>query len=160
MHIFAKDKHSPVFKQIVKLAEEKNLVLLIHGDREVIDEAFKIAPSVTVLWAHLGTRPHPWVLRAALKRYPEKLYIDTSVRDKQLLMTGALTPMWKQLFIDYQDQFMVAIDTFSVNRWNTYHLVVNDIHDWLDDLPEQVARKLAYENASRLFNKFSLKEPE
>lgn len=147
LHIFAKDRKSPVLKRIVEIAQERKLLLQVHGDPEIIDEIFSIAPKVTVLWAHLGTRPHPWVLRAKLKRYPKNLFIDTSVRDKQLLMTGGLTPMWKQLFIDYQDQFMVAIDTFSVNRWNTYDLVVKDIHDWLDDLPEEVSHKLAFENA-------------
>ena len=153
LHIFEKDRKSPVLKRIVEIASERGLMLQVHGDKGVIDEIFTIAPNVTVLWAHLGTRPHPWVLRAALEKHPNNLYIDTSVRDKQLLMTGGLTPMWKELFIDFQDRFMVAIDTFSVNRWNTYDLVVKDIHDWLDDLPEEVAAKIAYENAYNLLIK-------
>lgn len=158
LHIFEKDRKSPVLKRIVEIATERGLMLQVHGDKGVIDEIFTIAPNVTVLWAHLGTRPHPWVLRAALEKHPNNLYIDTSVRDKQLLMTGGLTPMWKQLFIDFQDRFMVAIDTFSVNRWHTYDLVVKDIHDWLDDLPEEVAQKIAYDNAYNLLVKNQVKQ--
>jgi len=151
LHIFKKDRKSPVLRKIVEIAAERNLMLQVHGDSEVLDEIFEIAPQVTVLWAHLGTKPHPWILRKVLERHPNNLYIDTSVRDKQLLMTGGLTPMWKQLFIDYQDRFTIAVDTFSVNRWNTFDSVVHDINDWLDDLPEEVAHKLAYANAYKLF---------
>lgn len=156
-HIFAKDKKSPVFRGLVRLAEKHGLMLQAHGDAEIIDEIFEIAPTVTVLWAHMGTRPEPDFLRSVLQRHPENLYIDTSVRDTLLLGTDGysdhrgLTPQWRQLFIDYQDRFMVAVDTFSVNRWNTFDSVVADIRQWLSQLPEPVARKLAYENAQRLF---------
>ncbi len=154
-HIFAKDKKSPVFKRIVELAVEHDLMLQVHGDAEVIDEVFLIAPNVTVLWAHMGTRPEPGFLRAVLQRHPRGLYIDTSVRDKQLLAETGLSDEWKSLFIDYQDRFLVAVDTFSVNRWQTFALVVKDIQTWLSDLPEPVAKKLAYQNAQSLFIKDS-----
>ena len=150
LHIFAKDRKSPVLKELVLIAKDRDLMLQVHGDPEIIDEIFLIAPDVTVLWAHLGTKPHPWILREALDKYSQNLYIDTSVRDKQLLRVGNLTPLWKKLFVDYQDNFMVAIDTFSVNRWKTYDAVVKDIHDWLDDLPPEVAQKIAYGNAYKL----------
>lgn len=156
-HIFAQDRHSPVLKGIVKLAQKHGLMLQAHGDAEIIDEIFSMAPDVTVLWAHMGTRPQPDFLRQVLQRHPHNLYIDTSVRDTLLLGTDGysdhrgLTPEWKRLFIDYQDRFMVAVDTFSVNRWKTFDSVVTDIREWLSQLPEPVARKLAYENAQRLF---------
>lgn len=158
-HIFAKDRKSPVLKGIVELAQQHGLMLQAHGDAAIIDEIFAIAPDVTVLWAHMGTRPEPEFLRGVLERHPDDLYIDTSVRDTLLLGTDGysdhrgLTPEWKQLFIDYQDRFMVAVDTFSVNRWKTFDSVVADIREWLSQLPDPVARKLAYENAERVFLK-------
>ncbi|MBN2864605.1 MAG: amidohydrolase family protein [Thiotrichales bacterium] len=150
LHIFAKDRKSPVLKRVVDIAVERNLMLQVHGDAAILDEIFSQAPNVTILWAHLGTRPDPDFLRAVLKRHPNNLYIDTSVRDKQLLQTGTLAPEWKDLFIDYQDRFMIAVDTFSVNRWNTFDSVVADIHRWLNDLPPEVSKKLAYDNAYNL----------
>jgi predicted TIM-barrel fold metal-dependent hydrolase len=153
LHIFAKDKKSPVLKEVVLLAKQNQLYLQIHSDAEVIDEVFSIDPDATVLWAHMGTTPQPDFLRAVLERHPNGLYIDTSVRDKQLLENGQLSEEWKKLFIDYQDRFMVAVDTFSVNRWNTFDLVIKDINDWLDDLPGPVAEKLAFQNAYKLFFK-------
>ncbi|WP_246261567.1 amidohydrolase family protein [Thiomicrorhabdus cannonii] len=156
-HIFSQDRKSPVFKGIVELAAQHGLMLQAHGDAGIIDEIFAIAPNVTVLWAHMGTRPEPAFLREILQRHPQHLYIDTSVRDTLLLGTDGfsehrgLTPEWRQLLIDYQDRFMVAVDTFSVNRWQTFDSVVKDIRAWLAQLPEPVARKLAYENAAGLF---------
>lgn len=150
-HIFSKDFISPVLKRVVEIAAERDLMLQIHGDSMVLDRVFSIAPDIKVLWAHLGTRPEPWYLRDVLERHPENLYIDTSVRDKQLLAHGGLSDEWKALFIDYQDRFTVAVDTFSVNRWNTFDSVVVDIHTWLGELPEEVAQKLAYDNAYKLF---------
>ena len=152
-HIFEKDRKSPVLKRIVEIAVARNLMLQVHGDAQVLDEIFSLAPNVTILWAHLGTTPEPDFLRAVLERHPNHLYIDTSVRDKQLLQTGGLTKAWQSLFIDYQDRFMIAVDTFSVNRWKTFDSVVDDIHDWLDDLPPEVSKKLAYDNAYNLLIK-------
>lgn len=153
LHLFAEDRKSPVFKRVVEIAVQRGLMLQVHGDAEVVDEVFLIAPTATVLWAHLGTKPEPDFLRSVLKRHPNNLYIDTSVRDKQLLETGRLTAEWRNLFIDYQDRFMIAVDTFSVNRWDTFDSVVKDIHNWLDDLPADVSKKLAHDNAYKLLVK-------
>jgi len=152
-HIFAEDRKSPVLKRVVEIAVERDLMLQVHGDAEVLDEIFELAPNVTILWAHLGTTPEPEFLRAVLKRHPNNLYIDTSVRDKQLLETETLSQAWQALFVDYQDRFMIAVDTFSVNRWDTFDSVVQDIHHWLGDLPPEVSKKLAYDNAYHLFFK-------
>ncbi|MBF6057406.1 MULTISPECIES: amidohydrolase family protein [Thiomicrorhabdus] len=151
LHIFAKDRKSPVLKGLVELAKANRLPMLIHGDAEIIDEIFQIDPSAQILWAHLGTKPEITLLSSMLQRYPQNLYIDTSVRDKQLLAEGVLAKKWKAFLIDHQDRLMAAIDTFSVNRWKTYDLVVKDIQTWLADLPPEVARKIARGNAERFF---------
>lgn len=151
LHIFAKDKKSPVLKGLVELANEQELPMLIHADAQVIDEIFQIDPDARVLWAHLGTQPEISLLQSMLDKYPQNLWIDTSVRDKQLLATGRLGEDWKAFFTAYPDRFLVAIDTFSVNRWKTYDSVVEDIQTWLQDLPIDVANRLAKENAQQFF---------
>ena len=55
LHLFANDAQQPVFAQLVRLAAARDLVLMIHGDAEVVERAFDLAPDVRVLWAHLGT---------------------------------------------------------------------------------------------------------
>jgi len=103
----------------------------------------------------LGTRPEPEFLREVLQKHQGRLWIDTTVRDKQLLgESGVLSAAWKQLFIDYQDSFVVGVDTFSVNRWHHFKEVTDDIRQWLGQLPPEVAQKLAFDNAYGLFKPY------
>ena len=57
LHIFAKDRHSPVFRRIVELAKSFKLPLLLHADPAIIDRVYDIAPEQPVIWAHAGTFP-------------------------------------------------------------------------------------------------------
>jgi hypothetical protein len=154
LHLFARDALQPVFEQLVRLAATRKLILMVHGDVEVIERAFAIAPGVRVLWAHLGTEPHPEVLAAMLARYPDTLWIDTSVRDERIAPDGILLPAWRALFERFPERFVVAVDTFSVNRWQHYESVVAQIRSWVDPLPQPLKGNLLHDNAARLFESF------
>lgn len=153
LHLFAADAHELVFGEIVQLAAARDLVLLLHGDTEVVDAAFAVAPGVRVLWAHLGTRPEPAVLAAMLARHP-RLWVDTSVRDARIAPDGVLLPEWRALFERYPDRFVVAVDSFSVNRWREYAAVVAEIRRWVEPLPRRLRAGLLHDNAARLFESF------
>jgi len=154
LHLFAGDARQPVFEQLVRLAAARRLVLMLHGDAEVVERAFAIAPEVRVLWAHLGTRPQPGPLAAMLDRYPATLWIDTSVRDERIAPDGALLPEWRALFERYPDRFVAAVDTFSTNRWHHYAAAVAQIRDWIEPLPPPLRNRLLHDNAARLFDAF------
>jgi len=154
LHLFARDAQQPVFAQLMQLAAARKLVLQIHGDVEVIERAFAIAPEVRVLWAHLGTEPHPEALAAMLARYPDTLWVDTSVRDERIAPDGVLLPAWRALFERFPERFVVAVDTFSVNRWQHYESVVAQIRSWVDPLPQPLKGNLLHDNAARLFESF------
>lgn len=154
LHLFSRDRASPVFERLVRLADAHGLVLLIHGDAEVIDRVFELAPGARVLWAHLGTFPVPDLLDAMLARYGERLWIDTSVRDERIAPQAILLPEWRELFLRYPTRFVVAVDAFSVNRWRRYAEVVAGIRAWTDDLPEPLRSNLLHDNAARLFAHF------
>lgn len=152
LHLFARDAHSPVFEALVRLADEHGLMLLIHGDPAVIDRAFELAPEVRILWAHLGTVPVPGTVRRMLERHAARaLWVDTSVRDERIAPEGVLLPEWRELLEDYPEHFVVAVDTFSTNRWNEYEAVVARIRAWVTPLPPQLQRRLLRENAEALF---------
>ena len=51
LHIFARDRHSKVFKKVIALASARQLPLLIHGDPAVIDKVYEIAPKQPIIWA-------------------------------------------------------------------------------------------------------------
>lgn len=153
LHLFAADAHQPVFEQLVRLAAARRLVLMIHGDAAVVERAFAVAPEVRVLWAHLGTDPQPALLAAMLARF-QGLWIDTSVRDERIAPDGRLLPAWRTLFERHPDRFVVAVDTFSVNRWQHHEAVVARIRGWVDPLPAPLKAKLLHDNAARLFDGF------
>lgn len=154
LHLFASDAQQPVFAQLVRLAAARKLVLLIHGDVEVVERAFAIAPEVPVLWAHLGTEPQPEILAAMLARHPDTLWVDTSVRDARIAPDGVLLPGWHTLFERFPERFVVAIDTFSVNRWQHYGAVAAQIRRWVEPLPQPLRDNLLHDNAARLFESF------
>jgi len=151
LHIFAPDRDSPVLAAIVRLAAERGQFLQIHGDPAVIDRILAIEPTVTVLWAHLGTRPEPAVLRTMLTRHPDRLYRDTSVRDRRIAPEGQLKPEWRALFMDHPERFLVGVDTHWAKRWARFPRVAERIRGWLQQLPAPVAEALAFGNARRLF---------
>jgi Tat protein secretion system quality control protein TatD with DNase activity len=153
LHLFAADARAPVFEALVRLAAARRLVLMLHGDAAVVERAFELAPELRVLWAHLGTEPEPAALAAMLDRFPG-LWIDTSVRDARIAPDGVLGPAWRALFERHPERFVVAVDTFSVNRWRHYGEVVATIRRWVATLPPPLQRKLLHDNAARLFAPF------
>jgi len=152
LHIFASDRHSPVFRRIVELASSRKLPLLIHGDPAVIDTVYEIAPEQTVIWAHAGTFPYPDLIADYLRRYPA-LSIDLSMRDERVAPKGRLDDDWYELLATNPDRFMIGVDTYSLSRWKNFDSAVAYIRNWLAQLPTDVAAQLSYGNAARLFNK-------
>lgn len=150
LHLFAEDRRSPVFLRIAQLATARGLPLQLHCDPAVIDTLFEQVPEATVIWAHAGAYPYPPLLRDYLHRYPG-LYIDLSVRDQRVAPGGQLDPEWELLLLEFSERFMVGVDTYRTERWQTFAEVVSQIRNWLDQLPDEVASAIAYRNAARLF---------
>jgi len=149
-HIFAEDRDSPVFRRVVEIASRRGLILLIHGDPAIIDAAFALAPEVTIIWAHAGTRPEPAFIARYLARYPT-LYVDTSVRDDRIAPDGRLSEAWRDAFVTHPERFLIGVDTFSPNRWARFEEVAEQIRGWLAQLPPGPRRLIARDNAKRLF---------
>ncbi len=149
LHIFAEHRRSPVLRQLVQLARQHRLPLLMHADPAVIDTIYDIEPGVRVIWAHAGAYPYPDLLADYLQRYPN-LSVDLSVRNERIAPYGKLDDQWYELFIRYPDRFLVGVDTFSTSRWREYSTITRTIRGWLQQLPQNVAKQLAYHNARSL----------
>lgn len=150
LHIFASDRHSPVFRRIIELAAQHRLPVQIHGDPAVIDTVYDIAASQAVIWAHAGTFPYPDLVADYLQRYPA-LTVDLSVRDERIAPDGEISDDWYELFVRFPDRFIVGVDTYSLARWQNFDTAVATLRHWLAQLPDEVARRLAHDNAARLF---------
>ncbi|MBE0510654.1 MAG: amidohydrolase [Gammaproteobacteria bacterium] len=150
LHIFANNRNRLVFHQLLKLAEQYQLVVMIHGDAAVIDTIYEVSPGLKVIWAHAGAYPYPSLLKDYLSRYPE-LYIDLSMRNERIAPEGRLTEDWYELFMEHPDRILLGMDTFSLNRWQGYGTWAAETRHWLAQLPDDIAAMLAWENAEGLF---------
>ncbi|CAA6813143.1 MAG: Unknown protein [uncultured Thiotrichaceae bacterium] len=152
LHLFAADRHSQVFKEVIALASARQLPLLIHADPAVIDKLYEIAPKQRVIWAHASTFPYPDLVADYLQRYPH-LSVDVSMRDRRIAPDGVIDDDWYELFVMYPDRFMIGVDTYSTSRWRSFDFAVRAIRHWLAQLPEDVAQQLAFVNAAKFYKK-------
>jgi predicted TIM-barrel fold metal-dependent hydrolase len=150
LHLFAADRDSEVFRQVVGLAREYRLPLLLHADPAVIDTVYSLAPELTVVWAHAGTFPYPDLVADYLARYPA-LHIDLSVRDERLVSGDGLRDDWYELLVKFPERVLVGVDTFSTARWESLPRHAERIRQWLQFLPADVSGRIATGNAQRVY---------
>lgn len=152
LHLFAEQREQPVFRKMIQLAVDYQLPLTIHADPAVIDTVYTIAPDHPVIWAHAGTFPYPDLLADYLQRYP-RLHVDLSVRDERMAPGGKLSDDWYTLFVKFPDRFMIGVDTFSTDRWKRFDQVTTKIRNWLSQLPNDIAKQIAFENADKVLHR-------
>ena len=63
---------------------------------------------------------------------------------------GQLDPAWRDLFVGHPDRFMVGTDTWIASRWASLVDVQAAVRTWLRQLPPDLARRLASDNAEAL----------
>jgi hypothetical protein len=141
------------------LAEERKLVVLAHVDDVAIDLLMAATPSsgksLRLIWAHTGIGGvPPERVRALLERYP-LLLGELSYRPG-LVCSGSkgaarLCPEWRELLLAFPDRFVLGSDTWINQRWQYYEDTMSEYRAWLGDLPADVAHKIAWGNAARMF---------
>ena len=147
--------NGPVAKQLMALAEEKDLAILAHVDDAAIDLLMANTPSkgqkTRLIWAHTGIGGSP-VSRvdALFARYP-KLIGELSYRPGLACADGQLCPEWRTLLLKYPDRFMIGSDTWVNQRWQYYGELMQGYRTWLGGLPVDVARRIAWDNGAKLF---------
>jgi len=68
-----------------------------------------------------------------------------------LLKGNELRPEWKALIIKYQNRILFATDPHMRTLWEKYGEVVNNQRLILGQLPREVAEKIAYKNAEKMY---------
>ncbi len=146
-HAFGNDIQTEVIQTMIGMARERNLLLHHHGDREALDQILATWPEARVLWAHSGFAP-PKEVADALRSHP-KVWADLAYRS-DMAVSGGVDAEWRKVFEEFPDRFMVGTDTFAPERWHYVGRHAAFSRDWLADLPDDVARKIAYENAEAM----------
>jgi predicted TIM-barrel fold metal-dependent hydrolase len=148
-HIFGHDADTEGFARFVRLAKQHGLWLHAHCDDYVIERIFALDPEAKVIWAHTGMSVAEQRVAELLARYAA-LYGELSFRSG-ITAGGALSPAWRKLFTQYPDRFLLGSDTWVQQRWPEVPAIIAAYREWLDELPADVARKIAWENGARLF---------
>ena len=116
-------------------------------DAEAVDRIFAQDPNARVLWAHSGF-DNPEDIAVLLRKH-KNLWADRAFRSEHAT-AGKVDPHWRKLFLDFPDRFMIGTDTYAPERW--YYVIdqAARCRQWLSDLPDEVAKNIAYRNAGTL----------
>ena len=171
-HLFDEsDARSAPVRRVVALAVARDIVLHVHAGAAPVRALFAIDAKVKVLWAHAGMSTPPEVVGVLLDRYPG-LSTEVAFRAADILPGGRegaprvtksggtppggppgsrLDEAWRALFLRHPDRFMIGTDTYLTERWDTYGGLIEEHRRWLAQLPDEVARAIAYGNAVARF---------
>jgi hypothetical protein len=143
--------NGPVAKQLMQFAEKNDLAVLAHVDDAAIDLLMAHAPKARLIWAHTGIGGAPAArVDALLAKYP-LLMGELSYRPGLTCEGGQLCPQWRALLMKYPTRFMIGSDTWINERWEAYDALMQDYRRWLGALPEDVARRIGWDNGAALF---------
>jgi len=122
-------------------------------------------PDQVFLLPHMGFASSEQ-LETFMSRHPN-LYLLTSKKERlmsdfsdpekvkaigsAMLDGDILRSEWKKLLIKYQDRILFATDPHMRKLWEKYGDVVDNQRLILGQLPREVAEKIAYRNAERLY---------
>lgn len=159
-----------IFLQLMGLAGQHRVPVLIHVDAS--DETYfvgicKAHPAIKIIFAHAGGNLKPEHIRAVLEQCPN-VWVDLSARDDWRYGgltdgNGLLLPGWKSVVLDFPQRFFTGTDpVWRVTRtqswdesddgWDHYQQLYRYHQTWLRDLPEDVHRKIAWDNVKQLLS--------
>ena len=141
---------APIVRETARMAVERDFYLHVHSNARAVRTIFGYEPEVKILWAHAGLSEPPEVILEMLDDY-DQLWVDTSIREHQIAPDGELDPIWRELFLIHPDRITVGSDTWVPSRWDQYPQIMSFNRTWLDQLPPDIAKQIAYGNAVRLF---------
>jgi hypothetical protein len=168
---FPPKTNNPVFVGLLTLAKIYDVPVMVH-----IDSANELTflnlcvkyPDIKLIFAHAGGNLKPEHIRKILSQC-HKVWVDFAARDPWRYggISNAdftLLPEWKQLVLEFPERFITGTDpVWSVTRgqswdlpdegWSYYEKLLNFHWTWLNDLPEDVRRKISWENTNSLLNR-------
>ena len=149
-HINGKDIRTPVLQRITEIAVQRNLYLQAHSDEAAVIELFAIEPKSKIIWAHAGMSSSAAAVGALMDKQPN-LWADLSYRYGDVAPGGTLDPAWRALLVRHADRFMLGSDTWTTGRWEQVVAMAAEARRFLQQLPPDVADKIATKNLERLF---------
>ena len=164
------DFNEPDLLKLYGLAVNYNVPVNFHFDyhEDHVGEIVATLPNysgVKFIWAHAGDA-QPEQLAPMLSQF-DNLYIDISCRNPlesfqgRLLSTdlqrldeedGIIKQGWRQLFTDHADRVLYGSDIGPKGRLEQYDEIQEYYRGILSQLDPEVAEKIAWKNAEKLFD--------
>ena len=142
-----------LFREIIAKAKARDIFLHVHSGAEPIRWLYGLDPEVKIIWAHAGLGESAGNVYRLMEEFPN-LVADTSLREYAILgFNDVLNPEWAKIIFDFQDRLMVGSDTWVNSQWHSYDEIMDSNRRWLAKLPREVAEKIAFRNAERLFGR-------
>jgi hypothetical protein len=148
-HLSAPDVHAPTVRRLAELAAGGGLFFQAHVDDVTVEKLLAAYPRVKILWAHAGMSAPAATVGRLLERSPQ-LWVELALRG-DVAPGGRLDPAWRAVFLRHPDRFLVGTDTWVTSRWGSVVDGMRDVQRWLGQLPPDVAERIAFRNADRLF---------
>lgn len=164
-------QRSKVFVKLMEIARRYDVPLMVHTEYASTKPTLSMCqenPENRFLLAHAGAVLPPAKVEEILQRCPNVTmdlaardpwrFIATPIADEQ----GRLFKAWEALVLAYPDRFVVGSDTvWPVDKgsswdeadtgWEELPRYVAFHRGWLSHLPAEVAEKIRWGNAQRLF---------
>lgn len=142
-----------LLRQVTAMAKAHDIPLHVHSGAAPVHLLYELEPDLTIIWAHAGLSEPVSVVDATLAAHPT-LYADTSYRENDILASdGTIDPAWRRVIERFADRLMVGSDTWMNFQWDNYHQLISRNRLWLSHFPRDVAEKIAFRNAERLFKR-------
>jgi len=171
MNGFQPKTDNRIFLQLIELAGKYRVPMLIHIDsgNEITFQKLCLAnPDIKMIFAHAGGNLRAEHIEKILSRC-DNVWIDFAARDPWRYggiskEDHTLLPEWKTLVLKYPDRFITGTDpVWKVTRWSTWdtgdegwthYQKLYDYHwTWLNELPEEVRKKIAWKNTQAILKK-------
>ena len=149
-HISGRAAAGEWVKKTVDFAVANDLFLHAHADAEAVEILMGHNPKARIIWAHTGFGLEGERVSAILTKYPS-VTGELSYRSGIVDGGGKLTAEWRALFTKFPDRFLLGSDTWINERWASYGDIMSGYRAWLEQLPKDVAVKIANGNAKKLF---------
>lgn len=142
---------------------------VLKANLDGIERLLEHNRKAAIMWAHAGSDPvgffTPQLAREMLGRHPNLFF---SIRPLYNSPSALINPRgfvnreWVQVFRDFPDRFVIGTDSFIVaGNYNgpdapkTFAMAAdkqrNAVKILLDSLPDDLAQRIGYENAERIY---------
>ena len=148
-HLSVGDTSAPVVQAFGQVSAERGLFLHAHTDSIGVRQLALTYPDASILWAHAGMSADASTVSQVLTSYPN-VWVELALRS-DVAPGGRLDPHWSAVFQQHPDRFMIGTDTWITPQWTRLPQLMGAVRGWLDQLPRDLAERIAFGNAEGLF---------